>query len=38
LQWKWWWKYRKPIKVVANQALLMGQFRLLNAKGDIIPL
>jgi ribonuclease G len=38
LQWKWVWKYRKSVKVRADQQLLMGEYRLLNPKGEVIPL
>jgi ribonuclease G len=38
LQWKWVWKYRKSVKVRADQQLLMGEYRFLNPKGEVIPL
>ena len=38
LQMKWWLKYRKWIRIQADNQRLMGEYRLLNSKGENIPL
>jgi len=38
LQWKWWWKYRRWVSVKPDNACVMGEYRLLNQKGESIPL
>jgi ribonuclease G len=38
LQMKWWLKYRQWIRIKADNQRLMGEYRLLNRKGENIPL